>query len=264
MGRDQQARWQIRCGSVLVMAVRREPTVQYRRLIKRTLVAALKTVFTEEYPEQQLRGINVSTAFPLKRENFPAIIVNYSESVVQNAGVGHIEYLEDEDFLTIPAKHFRFEGTIEFVTTALTPLDLDTISDSVVELLAFGRLDALLNRFFDRIYAEVPDSAQISFHSDYLSPLGETQMATLWGSEDGIVYQGGYSIAVSGGFYSTIREQDVAGFIDNIIVYGSDAFTKQEELLLELIGNNSEDPSNVTNGEENSPEEENSFEETTN
>lgn len=224
------------------MAIRPEPTVQYRRLIKRTLVAALKTVFTEDYPEQQLRNINVSTAFPLKRENFPAIIVNYNESAVMNAGVGHIELIQDENFLTIPAKHFRFEGSIEFVTTALTPLDLDTISDSVVELLAFGRLDSLLNKFFDRIYRDVPDSAQISFHSDYLNPLSETQMATMWGSEDGIVYQGGYSIAVSGGFYSMLRERDVAGYIEDILVYGSERFDQEEELLLDLIGSNSDDP----------------------
>lgn len=224
------------------MAIRPEPTVQYRRLLKRTLVAALKTVFTEEYPEPQLRNINVSTAFPLKRENFPAIIVNYNESAVMNAGVGHVEYIEDENFMAFPAKHFRFEGSIEFVTTALTPLDLDTISDSIVELLAFGRLDALLNKFFDRIYKDVADSAQISFHSDYLSPLGETQMSTMWGSEDGIVYQGGYSVAVSGGFYNQIKENDLASFLDNIIVYGSEAFEKQEELLLDLVSSNDDDP----------------------
>lgn len=224
------------------MAVRREPTIQYKRLIKRTLVAALKTVFTEEYPDQQLRGINISTAFPLKRENFPAIIVNYNESAVMNAGVGHIEYIQDENFLTVPAKHFRFEGSIEFVTTALTPLDLDTISDSIVELLAFGRLDSLLNKFFEKIYDDTSDSAQISFHSDYLNPLGETQMSTLWGSEDGIIYQGGYSIAVSGGFYSALRERDVAGYIEDILVYGSEAFRQEEELLLDLVGRNVDDP----------------------
>jgi len=224
------------------MARRLEPSVQYRRLIKRTLVSSLRTVFSDQYPDPQLQNLYISVDHPLKREQFPSVIVSYEESVVKNAGVGHIEELQDDRFLTIQAKHFMFEGRIKFQCYALSPLDLDILSDSVVELLAFGRLDNLMNKFFDSVFSGVPDTAQISLHSDYLTPLGDSSMSTFWGSEDGLVYQGGYSISCSGGFYNVIKEGDVANYIEDIIVYGSQPYTNEEEKLLELVGNFTLDP----------------------
>lgn len=224
------------------MARRLEPAVQYKRLIKRTLVSALRTVFSNEYPDPQLQNLYISVEHPLKREQFPAVIVSYDESSIRNVGVGHVEELQDDDFLTIPAKHFMFEGSIRLQCYALSPLDLDVLSDSVFELLAFGRLDALLNKFFDAVFSGVPDSAQISVHSDYLSPLGESSMTTYWGSEDGLVYQGGYSIACSGGIYNTVKDDDATNYIEDIVVYGSQPYLEEEEKLLELVGNNTADP----------------------
>ena len=224
------------------MALRPEPSVQYKRLIKRTLVSALRTVFSYEYPDPQLRELYISTDHPLKREDFPGIIVKYNETSVMNAGVGHMEYLMNDDFLTVPAKHFKFDGTIDFTCVALSPLDLDILTDSVVELVAFGRLDFLLNKFFDVIYKDVDDSAQITFHSDVLRPLGQSTTNTLWGSEDGLVYQSGYSIACSGGFYSTVRDEDISNYVEDIIVYGNQPFEEEQEKLLEIIGNNTLDP----------------------
>lgn len=224
------------------MALRPEPSVQYKRLIKRTLVSALRTVFSSEYPDPQLRELFISTDHPLKREDFPGVIVKYNESSVMNAGVGHMEYLTNEDLLVVPAKHFKFEGTIDFTCVALSPLDLDILTDSVLELVAFGRLDDLLNKFFNVIYRDLDDSAQISFHSDFLRPLGSTTTNTLWGSEDGLVYQSGYSINCNGGFYSTIKKDDVSGYVEDIIVYGSQPFEEEQEKLLEIIGNNTLNP----------------------
>jgi hypothetical protein len=67
-------------------------------------------------------------------------------------------------------------------------------------------------------------------------------MSTFWGSEDGLVYQGGYSISCSGGFYNVIKEGDVANYIEDIIVYGSQQYADEEEKLLELVGNFTRDP----------------------
>lgn len=221
---------------------RLEPAVQYKRLIKRTLVSAMRTVFSAEYPDPQLRELYVSTTFPLKREEFPAIILEYRENSVENAGVGHIEEIYDSNYNVVPLKHFRFDGSIAFKCYALSPLDIDILTDSVMELLAFGRLDSLMNRFFERVFEEVEDSAQISIHSDYLSPLGEGTQTTQWNSEDMLIYESGYSVACSGGFYSTLKEEDITNYVEDIIVYGSDTFTEEEEKLLEIFGSNNSNP----------------------
>ena len=224
------------------MALRPEPAVQYKRLLKRTLVGALRSVFSEEYPDPQLRNLYISTAFPLKREQFPAIIVSYNESHVRNSGVSHFEEIIDEDYKTRVLRHFMFEGNIEMTCYALSPLDLDILSDSVMELLAFGRIDSLLNKFFEAVYEDIGDSAQISLHSDYMTGLGESTMNTLWDAEDLLVYRTGYSIACSGGFYSTAKEGNLASYVDQIIVYGSQPFEEEQEKLLELFGSNTADP----------------------
>jgi len=224
------------------MALRPEPAVQYKRLIKRTLVSALKTVFSENYPDPQLQNLYISTNFPLKREQFPGIIISYNENTVKSAGVGHIEYLQSDNFLTIPAKHFLFEGSIQLQCVALSPLDIDVLTDSVMELLGFGHLDALLNRFFEIVYDDVADSAQIAFRSDYLTPLGDTTMSTMWDSEDALIYQSGYSVGCSGGFYNTLKESDVVSYVEDIIVYGGQPFEREQEKLLEIVGSNTLDP----------------------
>jgi hypothetical protein len=224
------------------MSRRLEPAVQYKRLIKRTLVAALRTVFSEQYPDPQLRNLYISTDHPLKREQFPAIIINYEESSVSNAGVGHIEEILNDDFLTVPLKHFRFQGKIRARCFALSPLDRDILSDSLVELLAFGRLDLLLNKFFDVVYSDISDSAQISLHSDYLSSTGESTSTTLWNAEDVLIYETGYVVDCSGGFYSTMKTDDITDYINNIIVYGNEPFDEEQEKLLDLFSSNSSNP----------------------
>lgn len=224
------------------MSLRPEPAVQYKRLIKRTLVSALKTVFSEDYPDPQLKNLYVSTGFPLKREQFPGIIVDYRENNVKSAGVAQIEYLESESFLTVPAKHFMFDGSIQLKCVALSPLDIDILTDSVVELLGFGRLDSLLNKFFEKVYDDVADSAQIAFRSDYLTPLGDTTMSTMWNSEDALIYQSGYAVGCFGGFYNTIKELDVTNYIEDIIVYGGQPFEREQEKLLEIVGSNTVNP----------------------
>ena len=199
-------------------------------------------MFSENYPDPQLRDLYVSTTYPLKRENFPGLIVTYNESSVKNAGVSHAEEIMTEDMFPIPAKHFMFEGSISIRCVALSPLDLDILSDSVVELLAFGRMDALLNRFFEVVYSELTDSAQITFHSDFLSAEGESVMQTEWGSEDGLVYQSGYTVSCSGGFYNSTKDSDISNYVEDIIVYGNNAFSNEEEKLLEVFGRNSANP----------------------
>jgi hypothetical protein len=225
------------------MALRPEPSVQYKRLIKRTLVSSLRTVFSSEYPDPQLKDLYVSTTYPLKREHFPALIVGYNESSIKNAGVAHFELLQTDDgAMPIPAKHFMFEGSISLRCVALSPLDLDVMSDSVVELLAFGRLDGLLNRFFEVVYNELSDSAQITFHSDHIDAMSESVMQTEWGSEDNLVYQSGYTVRCSGGFYNRTSLDDLGHYIEDIIVYGNTRFEQEQEKLMDLFGRNHPNP----------------------
>ena len=224
------------------MSLRIEPSIQYKRMIKRTLVAAFRTVFSKNYPDTQFKDLYVSTTYPIKRESFPAILVNYNEASVQNMGVAHSEQLQSESGAFYPSRHFMFEGSIDVICVALSPLDLDTLTDSVVEIISFGRLDSLLEKFFESIYKNLNDSAQIALQTDYMKSIAQSTMQNSWDAEDILIYQSGYNIVCNGAFYSNPKENSILEYIDDIIVYGKESLQEQEEELLHMLGNNNPDP----------------------
>lgn len=219
---------------------RPEPAVQYKRLVKRTTVGALRSVFSLDYPDPQFKDLNITTTNPIKREDFPCIVAKFAESIIRNSGVSHQEVLENADGLHQKFGHFYFEGSLQFNIFAMTPLDLDTLSDSLVEMLAFGKLDALMNRFFTNIYENVENQTdggyQFSIASDQINATGERVSQTSWGSEDLLVYESGYNVKCHGAFYSLESAGSIHDYIDNIIAYGSERYEQEEENLFTLIG----------------------------
>jgi hypothetical protein len=205
------------------MAVlRTEVPVAYKTTINRTIVMALKEVFTASYPDGDFQNLNITTDYPLTEIEYPAIVVKYNEQRVLNAGVGHREYFEDPFGGLREWGHRRFEGNLEFTIYALSPLDRDVLSDALIEILSFGRLDPLQNNFFIRVYgAEGVDVGvlgllhQISVNTDEIEAQGEANQIAPWQPEDVLVYTNGYTTECHGGFYNTVRDTDPLGFIQN-------------------------------------------------
>lgn len=216
--------------------LRPEPAVQYKRLVKRTAVGALRTIFSPEYPDPQLKDLFISTTNPIKREDFPAIIIRFNENIVRNAGVGHEEVVENADQLDQVVRHFYFEGSIQFLLYALSPLDLDILSDSLIELLAFGRLDQLMNKFFSKIYDDIDDGYQFAIASDSINGGSEMQSSLDWLPEDILLYQSSYTVRCFGGFYSLLDKGSLSGYVDEVIAYGTESYEQQEEELFDSVG----------------------------
>lgn len=217
---------------------RLEPAVQYKRLVKRTAIGALRSVFSSEYPDPQFKDLHVSTTNPLKREEFPCIIMRFNEEQIRNSGIAHKEVLANEDGLHQEFGHFFFEGSIQFTVMAMTPLDLDILSDSLVELLAFGKLDQLMNKFFTRIYEEIPEGYQFSLASDSIRAGGERAQQTAWNSEDLLIYEASYTVRCHGGFYSLTEKGSIHDYVNKVIAYGSEKYEEEEEQLFALVGKN--------------------------
>lgn len=195
--------------------LRAEPAVRYKRYVKRVVIDALRSVFTNVYPDPQFRNLNIALEYPLKRELFPAIVVNFDESRVLNTGVGHVEFSSiNQKFF-----HYMFEGALELRILTLTPLDRDVLSDSIVELIAFGRLQSLTREFFEAIYSDDNNGGQIMFNSDVLTPLGENVSLNNWGEEDQPVYQTGYRVELNGAFYSNAKSSPFLTWIDQVNIY---------------------------------------------
>jgi len=224
------------------MAVARaEIPVSYKTTINRTVTRALRDVFTSTYPDSDFQNLNIVVDYPLSEAEYPAIICRYREGPIPNAGVGHAEYFPAPDGSIRKWKHRRFEGTMEFLVSTLSPLDRDVLSDALVEILSFGDLDSLLNNFFVRVYGELGVEVgtlgllhQISLNTDRIDPTGESATIAPWQPEDVMVYTNGYTLQCNGGFYNSYRPSASLGYIQNAII----------EPYIDLTLIDDEDPNN--------------------
>lgn len=190
--------------------LRQTGVLAYRRFVVETMVSALRNVFTGDYDrDRQFESLKITQQYPLKKIDYPSIVLEYVDRKVVNAGVGHIEWFNDNDNILRQWMHSRFEGTLNLNVYGLSPLDRDLLADALVEVIRFGRLDSQLVNLFDTIYGD-PDAnyslqfGQIMFNSDELYGKGNSATLAPWQPEDSLVYSTGYSIELHGGFYNTV------------------------------------------------------------
>lgn len=190
-----------------------ERTIHYKTYLKTALVEGLRDVFIHHI-DDPLRKTKVTIEWPTTRDMYPTIIVRFFERNIVNAGVGHVEYIVRnpdepvERHFVDRFKHYFYKGDIEFAIFALTSYDRDIVSDSLVQTLGMGDLLNYTNRFLDRIYNPAvelePDSLwnYVNVNTDEIQGFGEAQVPVPWGTEDELVYQTAYRVAVFGEFYS--------------------------------------------------------------
>lgn len=182
-----------------------ETTIRYKTYLKRSLVSAMKTVF-RNHPDELLQRTKVTIESPTSEIDFPAIVVRFFERDFYNAGVGHIEKVI-VDGHGYHFKHYLYSGDIEFAVYCLSSLDRDLVSDSIIQTLTMGELEAYTDPFAKRIYPsseEVRDSDLhfMNLNTDRIQGFGESQVPVPWAAEDDIVYMTSYRIGVFGECYS--------------------------------------------------------------
>jgi hypothetical protein len=218
-----------------------ERTIPYKSYVKAAIVEALREVFLN-HPDSKLRKTKVSIEFPTSQLSYPAIVVRFVERSIENAGVGHVEFLfvESDDPVAFKFRHYLYHGDIEFGVYALSSLDRDLISDTLVQTLSMPDMAEYTENFFSRIYYPInieadPNGAPgsdedprnkhrwnyLNLNTDRLSPMGETQTPQPWLSEDQLVYQSSYRVGIMGEFYSLPPEEAIDGFgtVQKVNVY---------------------------------------------
>ena len=185
---------------------------QHRRLVYRTIIEALRAAFDGYYNrDRQFTNLKITQEYPYEKVDYPAIVVEYQNTLVANAGVGHREWFHDQDGNLRVWNHNRFEGTLYFTCYALSTLDRDTLADALVELVRFGKLDSQLQRFFNIIRPsgdEFVALQQIIFDSDQLRGSGDSATIAPWQPEDMLIYSAAYTVAIGGGYYNTVVKHD--------------------------------------------------------
>jgi len=214
----------------------------HRRFVIDTMIPALRSAFGSAYDrDPQLVNQRISNQYPLKQIDYPTIVVEYQNSSVSNAGVGHEEWFNDELGHLHKWYHSRFEGQMDFEILALTPLDRDLLADALTELLRFGRLDAAFAPFFNTLYGDPNGPVQLWFNqiavnTDEITSAGNTASPAPWNPEDLLVYQTSLSTEIHGGYYN-VDPNDIPQFVTSIQVVPYNSSPFDVPIVLDLTRN---------------------------
>lgn len=198
--------------------LRTESASAFKTFVKRSMVTALKAVFTDEYPNKEFRNLQITTEYPQKKIENAFVLVKFNSGRLMNAGVGHEEILMDTNGHWHRYHHSRFEGTLEFHLYTLSMLSQDLLYDSLAEIIRSGTLQNLTDQFYETIFDEYANGGQLMLDTDGIDDLGLSVGPPFWDPEDTLLYMGGMSMVCHGAFFST--GSDVLGdFLRTVTVY---------------------------------------------
>lgn len=173
----------------------------YLIALKTLLVTALREAFDQDYPQNDFRGLNIGIEFPVEKQSYPGIWVDYSDTApLRQAGVSHTERTpleSDPDIFKIGTR-FKFEGTASFTLVALSSLERDRLYDEVIRTFAFGLEDTATSHF--RVILESNDLIAVNAKFDEIEVGGNASApGTPWGSDE-IIYERTVSLDLIGEF----------------------------------------------------------------
>jgi hypothetical protein len=191
----------------------------YLTKLKSVVVEALQTVFGESYPNADFRSTFVSIEYPLARQNYPGIWVNYDDrDSLSIAGIDYREFITDNTG-THEVARWTFSGTVTLTAVALSSLERDDLFDELVRVYAFSRIEEDPSVF--RTIIENNDFIGVVVNWDLLRPSGDAASpGTPWGTEDEVVYEKSLAFDVEGEFVSDPATNDLV-LLSAIKVEGS-------------------------------------------
>ena len=159
----------------------------YLLKLKTLLTDGLRQTFDANYPEEDFRNINIGMEFPVEKQDYPAIWVDYIPvGDLRKVGIGHIEY-DEGPTRARSFTRWEFQGHASFTVLALTSFERDRLHDEVVRVMAFGKEIPATNEY--RSYIEENEFLGVNFDWDEISVRGMSNtIGTPWQTEE-IIYE---------------------------------------------------------------------------
>lgn len=119
--------------------------------VKRAVMNALREALTGTSLNHLVNGtdVTVSMEYPIEKESYPGIWVQFSFNEIVQAGIGHEPLIRNvlaEATANTPEvinwetmREFQFKGRVTLTIVALTSLERDRLADAVITMLAFSR-----------------------------------------------------------------------------------------------------------------------------
>ena len=185
--------------------------------IKTGIIKALKAALDDQqYPEKKIQGIKISMEYPLEQNLYPHIWVKFSFTKMQQAGIGHVVYSDG----TLK-EEWIFEGNVTLNIMSLSSYERDVYSSQLIQLLAFGSMNPIAQKFKMSLGQE--NNIHLTINSDSLILGGQSETAGApWDSTSStmsMVYEDTYSFNLVGQFMSVFDEDP--SFLKDVIVHAS-------------------------------------------
>lgn len=187
--------------------------------VKRAVMNALREALTGTTLNHLANGtdVTVDMEYPMEKENYPGIWVQFSFSEITQAGVGHEPLLrtviteatetEPEIINWEPIREFQFKGRVTLTIVALTSLERDRIADSVITMLAFSRPPETVltkpdedTRQFRQLITSLATNPYVSLtlNHDQIMPGGQAMTTGVPWDEEIPGYEDSYSFDILG------------------------------------------------------------------
>jgi hypothetical protein len=172
--------------------------MSYLTKLKAGLTLALRKTFDAFYPDEKLRSLYVSIEYPIEKQQYPSIWVNFEETALHTSGVSHLEIDEDGNRIL----RWSYSGSVSYTIAALSSLERDLIFDELIRVIAFGRADDARNAF--REYVEDNSLIAMNFNFDEVEVHGDAATpGTPWDTDE-IIYERTVVMEVIGEFTTDV------------------------------------------------------------
>ena len=187
--------------------------------VKRAIMNALREALSGSTLNHLVNGTNVTIdmEYPIEKENYPGIWVQFSFSEITQAGLGHEPLIKNvleeatentpEVVNWEPVREFQFKGRITLSIVALTSLERDRLADAVVTMLAFSRPPSMVltnpaedTRQFRQFITSLAENpyVSISVNHDQIIPGGQAMTTGVPWDEEIPGYEDSYSFDILG------------------------------------------------------------------
>jgi hypothetical protein len=187
--------------------------------VKRAVMSALREALTGTSLNHLVNGteVTIDMEYPIEKENYPGIWVQFSFNEIVQAGIGHEPLIRNvlapatantpEVVNWEPIREFQFKGRVTLTIVALTSLERDRLADAVITMLAFSRPPNHVltdpnedTRQFRQLISSLSDNPYVSLtiNHDQIVPGGQSMTTGVPWDEEIPGYEDTYSFDILG------------------------------------------------------------------
>lgn len=187
--------------------------------VKRAVMNALREALSGTTLNHLVNGtdVTIDMEYPIEKESYPGIWVQFSFSEIVQAGIGHepllrtvvAEATDDtpEQINWEPIREFQFKGRVTLTIVALTSLERDRLADAVITMLAFSRPPSIVltkpdedTHQFRQLITSLAENpyVSLSINHDQILPGGQGMTTGVPWDEEIPGYEDSYSFDILG------------------------------------------------------------------